>query len=283
MVRNYAGFETGLWYDGETVEGVTDTTAPFLHLAHRTEVKLSDSPNPVVVAKSGSVDNSGISKGIENPVATFTFNPSQASGKDFIKNFASSTTSFTLLMMIDEASDVIFGRIVGCKVKRISCSVKIYPQGTALECSVEVWGMSILYTASAGVPTFESAPSTFVNWSDITLKKGAVTITNWWSCDWSLENDLFRNPDNTGITNSITKGRRKVSGSWEQGSNVTSGVGNTELDEAKNATANTFHFLILTDDYSFTSSVYETVEVTHPITEMTGIKGDFVATSYSVA
>src|SRR3990167_5552499 len=102
--------------------------------------------------------------------------------------------------MIDASPDVIFARITGCKVKRMSQSVSIYPDNTPLSVTCEIWGWTVLYTASTGTPTFEAAPSTIVNYSDITVKKNTTTITKWWNFEWTLENELFRQPDNTGAT-----------------------------------------------------------------------------------
>src|SRR3990167_10761089 len=108
MVTLYSWHAAGVWYDGESTEGTTDSSAPFLHLAHRADVTLTDEPNPQAVTKSGSVDKTAYSKGVDNPVVTMSFTPSQASGAAFIKNFISSDTSFTLLIMIDASPDVIF-------------------------------------------------------------------------------------------------------------------------------------------------------------------------------
>ena len=283
MARFYHGFEAGVWYEQEATEGTTDTNATFLHLAHKTDVRISDQPNPVVVAKSGSVDNADIDQGVENPIITFTFNPSQASGAAFMKNFSSTDNSFSLLIMTDEASDIIFGRITGCKVKRISTRVQLYPSHGAVECTVEVWGWAIAYAASAGSPTFEAAPQTFLNWSDVTVKKNTVTVTDWWDFEYTIENDLFRIRNNLGVTTGIEKGRRSITGSWTHGAGVTAGVGNTELDEAKNATDVDLQIGWLSDTYDFVNAAYSEVGVTHPITEMVGIKSDFVAESLLIA
>lgn len=283
MVRNYHGFEAGLWYDQETAEGTTDTTASFLHLAHKSEVRLSSAPNPNVIAKSGNVDNADIGKGIERPVATVTFNPSQASGAAFIKNFASTNNSFTLLIMIDEASDVIFARLTGCKVKRITATVNLWPEATAVECVAEIWAWTILYTAAPGSPTFEAAPNTILNWSDVTVKRNTVTITDWWSFEYTIDNELERSVNNSGVTTAITRGRRVANGVWARSSNVTSGVGNTELDESKNATEVDLQIGWLSDTYDFVNCAYEEVQVNHPINSMVGIRMNFVAESLLIA
>lgn len=270
----YAGHSSGIWYDGETTEGTTDTSAPFLNLAQRAEVMLTDEPNPQAVTKSGSIDKTSFSPGVENPRVSLTFTPSQGSGAAFIKNFISSNTSFTLLIMIDAAADTIFARITGCKVKRMTQSVSIYPDNTPLQVTCEIWGWSILYTVSGGTPTFESAPSTIVNYSDVTVKKTTTTITKWWKFEWSLENELYRQPSNTGATTGIVKGIRNITGSW---SIPAEDVGQTELDEAKNATAVRLQFLILTDVYDLTGCAYTTVEISHPMTDVVGKRMDFTA------
>lgn len=283
MVRHYHGFEAGLWYDGETVEGTTDTNAPFLHLAQKSEVKLSSAPAPNVVAKSGDVDNAAINKGIERPVATVTFNPSSASGAAFIKNFASSNTSFTLLIMIDEASDVIFARITGCKVKRITVSNTLWPEAGPVECVAEIWGWTILYVVSAGTPTFEAAPNSALNWTDVTIKRNTVTITDWWNFEFTIDNELERSTDENGVTDAITRGRRAVTGTWQRSSNATSGVGDTEFDESRDATDVDLQMALSADTYDFVNSVYEEVEVNHPINSMVGIRGNFIAESLTIA
>lgn len=282
----YHGYALGVWYDQEAAEGVSDSSAPYLHLAHKSEVTISDEPNPVVVALSGSVDNAAIGKGIENPVVNITFNPSLASGADFIKNFSSTDNSFTMVIMIDAGTDVIFARMTGCKVKRMSPSVAIYPNHSALSVTAEIWGWALLYTASGGSPTFEAAPGSFVNWSNITVKKNAGTITDWWNFEWTVDNDLDRQPDNTGATVGIKRGRRDVTGSWTRSANDASGTGQIELDETKNATTMTLDVVIdlATDHtYTFTGAVNRTATVTAPISGMVGKKMDFVATSFSIA
>jgi hypothetical protein len=282
MPRQYVGFEAGLWYVQESTEGQTPSSASYLHLAHKSTVGISQQSTPNIIAKSGDVDNAGAKKGVETPVATITFNPSTASGQAFLKNFCSTDNSFTLLAMIDEASDVIFARMTGCKVKRISPAVELYPNAGALNITVEIWAWTILYTQVGGTPTFESAPSTFVNWSDCSVEKNTVAVTDWWNFNWSLENDLFRSVDDNGATTSITRGRRVVTGDWSRSSNATVGVGSTELNEQKNATAVDLEFHIGADEYHFDDCAYTDVEVEHPITGLVGIKQSFTAITFSI-
>lgn len=275
----YSGHAIGVWYVAESTEGTTPTSASFLNLAQRADVVLTDEPNPQAVTKSGSVDKTSFSKGVENPRINLTFTPSQASGAAFIKNYISSDTSFTLLLMIDAASDTIFARVTGCKVKRMSSSVSIYPDNTPLNVTCEIWGGAISYSVSGGSPTFESAPSSIVNYSDITIKKTSTTITQWWNFEWTLENELYRQPSNTGATTTIVRGIRNITGSWQI---PAENVGQTELDEAKNATAIELHFLILTDDYDFDSCAYTSVDISHPITNVVGKKMDFTVGNLTI-
>jgi len=277
----YSGHLIGAWYVAESTEGTTPTASPaFLNLAQRGEVTLTDEPNPQAVTKSGSVDKSGFSKGVENPRVSLSITPSQASGEAFIKNYISSDTSFTLLLMIDAASDTIFARIPGCKVKRMSNSVSIYPNNTPLTTQIEVWGWNILYDNSGlTTPTFESAPATIVNYSDVTVKRNTATITKWWNFEWTLENELFRQPNNTGATVGIERGIRNVTGSW---SIPAEDVGQTELDEAKDATAVDLNFLIGVDDYAFEDCAYTTVEISHPLADLVGKRMSWTASTFSI-
>jgi len=270
----YSGHAVGVWYVAESTEGTTPTSSPaFLNLAQRAEVTLTDEPNPQAVTKSGSVDKTSYSKGVENPRVNITFTPSQANGAAFIKNYISSDTSFTLLIMIDTTVDVVFARITGCKVKRMTQSVSIYPDNSPLNVTAEIWGWAISYSnAGLTTPTFEAAPATIVNYSDVTIKKTSTTITNWWRFEWTLENELFRQPSNTGATVGIVRGIRNITGSWAIPAEDS---GQTELDEAKDATAIELHFLIGSDDYDLDSCAYTTVEISHPLTDLVGKRMDF--------
>lgn len=284
MVRYYHGFEAAVYYVQESAEGTTPTASPaFLNLAQKAECRISQQPGPNPVKKSGSVDNADIGKGIDNPIINITLTPSQASGKNFIKNFSSTDNSFTLLLMIDEAADVIFARIPGCKVKRITRSVSIYPQHRPLEVTIEIWGWNILYTnAGLTTPTFETAPASIINWSDVTVKKGGATVTDWWSWEDTIENELERMRDKDGVTTAIERGPRTLTGSWLRSANATVGVGSTELDEAKDGTAVNLEFDILTDLYAFADCKYDEVEVAHPITGMVGIRQNFIGESLTI-
>ena len=278
----YSGHSVGVWYVAEATEGTTPTASPaFLNLAHRADVTLSDEPAPNAVTKSGSVDKTAFGKGVENPRVTMSFTPSQASGEAFIKNYISTDTSFTLLIMIDTGVDVIFARLVGCKVKRMTNSVTLYTDAKPLDVTCEIWGWSIAYVNSGlTTPTFESAPSTIVNWSDITIKKTSTTLTNWWTFEWTLDNQLYRQPDNTGDTSTIARGIREITGSWSKANET---VGQTELDEAKNATAIELHFLIGVDDYDLDGCAYTNVAVTHPLTDLVGTKMDFTVGNLTIS
>ena len=278
----YHGYEAGVWYVAESTEGTTPTSASFLHLAHKSEVVISDQAKPTEVTKSGAVDFAALGQGVDNPIMTISFNPSSANGKAFIKNYASSDTSFTLLIMKDDTSDVIFARVTGCKVKRITVKASIYPEGTPVSATAEIWGWGpILFTASAGTPTFEAAPNTFVNWTDVTVKRNTTTITDWWDFEWTIDNVLERIPKNDGTTLSIKRGPREVTGSWSKPT-TDSGI-NTELDENKSATAVDLNFLMGADDYSFVDCAYTSAEIRHSITAVSGKSMQFKATSYSVA
>ena len=281
MTGELHGYEVGVWYVKETTEGETPSSAAYLHLAHKTEVKVADAPGPIPVALSGSVDNASIEKGITKPVATMTLVPSQASGADFLKDFASTDDSFTLLVMKDATPDTVIARIPGCKVKRATPSVSIFPQHSTLELTLEIWGWELLFTQSGGTPTFESAPATAVNWSDIAIKKNSSTVTDWWDFEWTVDNEVERILDSDGVTTALKRGRRAVTGAWTRTSS-TSKTGSTEFTETKNATDVDLEFILNGDVYAFNNSAFEETDVTHSITAMVGIRSSFVAETFTL-
>lgn len=276
MAGELHGYEVTVFFVKETVEGTTPTSAAYLNLAHKTEVKIADAPGPIPVALSGGVDNASIEKGITKPVVTMTYTPSKGSGKDFIDDFSSTDDSFTMLIMKDATVDTVIARIPGCKVKRVTPTASIYPQHSVLNVTLEVWGWELLFTQSAGTPTFESPPSTAINWSDIVVKRNTVVVTDWWDIEFTIDNELERMVDDQGVTNAIKRGRRTVTGVWTRTSSITK-TGSTEFTETKNATNIDLEMIIDSDIYAFNNSVFEDTDVTHTITAMAGIRSSFIA------
>lgn len=282
MVTYYNGFQASIYFVAESAEGTTPTSAAYLNLAQKTEVTVTQDPNPVGVRLSGSRDFAGHGVGIDNPILNFKINPSQGSGKDFLTTYLDSDTSFTLLLMIDSSPDVIFARVTGCKIKSASGRVAIYPDRAPLEVDLEVWGWTFAYTQSGGTPTFESAPSSFINWSNITVKREASTITDWWEFNWDIDYSLFRNRNSSGVTTGITRGIRTASGNWIR-SITDSRLGNAELDEAKNATEVDLICMLLSSNLNFTNCAYKRVSITHSVDEQVGVNMEFEATTFSIS
>jgi len=281
MANELHGYEVGVWFVSEVTEGTTPNNAAYLHLAHKTEVKITDAPGPIPVPLSGSVDNASIEKGISKPSVTLTITPSKGSSKDFLKDFSSTDDSFTLLVMKDAASDTIIARIPGCKVKRSTPSVSIYPQHSVLNVTLEIWGWELLFSQSSGVPTFEAPPSTSINWSDIVIKKAGSVVTDWWDWEHTIDNELERMLDDQGDTNAIKRGRRAVTGVWNRTSRTTQ-TGSTEFGETKLATPIDLQCIIDGDIYAFNDSAFDETDVTHAITAMAGIRSSFIANTLTL-
>lgn len=285
MVRFYSGHIVSIYYVSEgATEGTTPTSATYLNLAHKAEIEWRQAPGHNPVRLSGRVDYAGQGKGVENPIVTVSLeSPSQGSGKAFIKNFSSSDTSFTLLAMEDAASDVVFARITGCKVKRITPSVEIYPDGTPVRLTAEIWGWDIVFTQSGGVPTFETAPATILNYTNVVVKRNTVTITDWWNFEFTIENDLKRNRNDQGVTTGITRLTREVTGTWMRSANDGTDVGSTELNEAKNATDVDLEIALVSDLYQFVDCKYTEAAIRASNEEIIGKRMDFRATSLVIA
>lgn len=281
MTGELHGYEASVFFVKETVEGVTPDDAAFLHLAHKTEVKITDAPGPIPVALSGSVDNASIEKGMTKPVATMTLTPSKASGKGFLKEFISTDDSFTLLVIKLGTPNTVIARIPGCKVKRATPNVAIYPQHSVLQLTLEIWGFNLLFTESSGSPTYETAPSSAVNWSDIVIKKDTTVVTDWWDFEFTVDNELERIPNDDGDTITIKRGRRAVTGTWTRTSSITN-TGSTEFVEAKNASDVDLEFELDGDSYFFNNSAFDETDVTHSITAMAGIHSTFIAETFGI-
>ena len=278
-MTNYHGREWSLWYRAETTEGTAPTGVQYKALAQLSEIRINNQTTPNAVALSGSVDFSEYKKGVNNIGLTVSFNPSGANGAQFIEDFASSDTSFTLVAKAGS----IFQVFKGCKVKTISGDVSIYPDGSALgvSCDITAWNFS---TTEPSTITYETIPSSFVNWSDVTVKLDAgatasTTLTDWWSCSFSIENDLFRIPANDGTTSAIHRGRRKGTISITRALTDTA---STEMTAGTNATAYSASIAFASSTFTFTSGAFTDVEISHSITGMSGKKIDLQASTISI-
>ena len=281
MVGELHGYEVGVWFVRETTEGTTPSNARYLNLAHKTEVKIADAPAPNPVALSGSVDNAAILKGISKPMVTLTINPSKGSAKDFMEDYPSTDNSFTLLIMKDANPDTIIARIPGCKVKRMGVNTSIYPQHAPVQTSLEIWGFSVESSQSGGNPTFESAPATAMNWSDVLVKIGTTTITDWWDAEFTIDNEIERVLNSSGNTTSLKRGRRTVNGAFTRTSRTTQ-TGSSQFTATKNATTMDLEIVLDSNVYAFNNSVFEETDVTHSITALAGIRSTFVAATLTL-
>lgn len=279
MVEYFAGEIASIWYKSEAVEGTTDATPAMLHLAHKTSVDWGNDVASVPVRLGGGVDLADIGKGFVNPSINFNFNPSNASGKAFMKNHGSSDTPFTLMILIDRGTDFIFARMVGCKTKSLSGKVSSYPTVSAVECNVTVWGWNVLFTAVAST-TYEAVPSSILTWANTTIKKNTVTITNWWDFEFTIDNELYRNHDNTGVINGIVRGIRDVTGSVTRSVDDTE-KGQTEYAEVNAATDVDWELGLNGDLWNFVDTVGEAQRVSLP-QGLVGNKVDWRATSLTI-
>ncbi len=285
MVDEVHGYEVSVFFLAETTEGVTPTgSQTYKQLAHKTEVKITNAPGPVPVPISGGVDNASIEEGISKPVITLTITPDKTDGKSFMKDFASSDNSFTLLVakkLTGSTVDTIY-RIPGCKVKRSSGTVAIYPQHGTFQLTLEIWGWEIFFAVVSGTKTFNTPASTAINWSDIVVKKATVTVTDWWDFEYVIDNEIERIVNDQGATTALKRGRRVLTGAFTR-TTKTSATGSTEFGEAKNATKFEVEFLYDGNSYKFNNSVLDEADVTHAITAMTGRRSAFIGTSLTIA
>lgn len=273
---NYHGREWSLWYKQESAEGTPPTSTQYLALAQLAEVEIIQDPNPVAVAQSGSVDKTAYAKGVSDVRATVTFHPSGANGLAFVKNFASTDNSFALIAKAGS----IFQVIAGCKIKNIEARGQLFETHGPMEVTCEIWGWTISGTEPTGA-TYESIPSSFVNWSDTAITLGGSSVTDWWDYTWRIENELFRMRDNIGTTTAIHRGTRDGTATIRR--TVTDNV-TADFNAAKDATSKAAVFNYVSSSAVFTfTGVFRSVAATHQITGMSGKRIDVAAATITIA
>lgn len=280
MVNYQHGYEASAWYISEgATEGTTPATPTYLALANNVEIRELESPKPNGVRKSGSVDYASFQKGVVDPQITLTFHPTQANGLNFIVNFLSTDTSFTLVTRNSNTSTFL-RRYVGCKVKSESIKVKLFPKEDVAEVTCTIWGWSIQY-ADVGGSSFEAIPNTAVNWSDVTIKIAAATVTDWWDSSFTVDNELYRIRDNTGTTIQIKRGTRECKGDCTRGM-LTSDQAQTEIQAVEAATVTAFEIDLLAHTFVFGGGVYMDVEVANPMSDMESKKLTFQGATLTI-
>ena len=128
----------------------------------------------------------------------------------------------------------------------------------------------------------ESIPTSFVNWSDVAITLAGTSITNWWNFTLSINNDLFRLRSNTGVTTAIHRGRREVTCSVTR-SLTDNATTEFAASTAATSTAAIFNFVSSTAVFTLSAGAYTDVEVTHPISGMSGLKTDLKASTLTIA
>jgi len=278
LTANAHGYEASAWYILEVTEGTTPATPAYLALANHVEIKENESPKPNGVRKSGSVDYASFQKGVVKPMITVTFRPTQANGLNFLVNYLSTDNAFTLVTK-NQNTGQFLRRYVGCKVKSGSVKCKLYPKEDVTEVTCEIWGWSIQYADISG-STYETIPTTAINWSDVTVKIAASTVTDWWEANFDVTNDLYRIVDNTGATTQIKRGTREAKGDITRSVSLTDQV-QTEIQAVEASTVTAFEVDLLAHTFVFSGGVYTDVDVTNPITDMSSKKLSFQGATFT--
>ena len=278
MVIYTGGYEASGWYIAEATEGTTPA-GTYLALANNVSIKENESPKPNGVRLSGSVDYASFQKGYPKPICTMTFHPTQANGLNFIVNFLSTDTSFTFVTK-NQNTNTFYRRYVGCKVKNTSVKVKLYPKEDVVEVTCEIWGWSVQFSDIGN--SYESIPTTAVNWSDVTFKLNGSTVTDWWEANFTVDNDLYRVPTpSTGATQSIKRGVRECKGDFTRPV-ATGDLVQAEIQAVEAATVTTFEMGLVSHTFQFNGGVYTDVDITNEMTEIQSKKLQFQGATLTV-
>jgi len=274
------GYLWSLWYFQESTQGTAPTTVQYKALAQKASVEIFPNSPPNVAELSGSPDNSSFGPGVPKSNATITIKPSGANGLQFIEDFISSDNSFTLICK----QGSVFQVLKGCMVKNTEGNVKLYPDPTPLEVTldIEYWNMTATEPSGA---TYESIPTSFINYTDVVLKLDAggtasTIITDWWDIQFRVENDIFREPSASGATTKLSRGRRKCSITISRAL-LDSGL--TDHNAEVNATAYSASISMVSTTFTFTNGAFNGTGFTHPLTDLSGRKQTLMAGTFSVA
>lgn len=201
------GNQISSYFIPENTEGTAPTGQTAKVLAHHSSVEINVEDAPVLVKKSGSVDGTSNQLGKRKCTVKINCNPSQASGKFFLKTYLSSDTS--LSMIFKNSSKSFLWLVTGLKVKSITPTGQKFPQPGPVTMTIELWGWTVAYSEPAST-TYEAVPDGFVNWADCTVKIGGVTLQTWWSWTFTITNDLDIQHDTLGNVTAITRGDRDL-------------------------------------------------------------------------
>ena len=274
------GYEASAWYIAESTEGTTPN-GTYLALANFVTIKENESPKPIGVRKSGSVDYAVFEEAYPKPIVTITFHPTLENGLNFLVNYISTDNTFSLVTK-NQNTGQFYRRYVGCKVSSTQVKIKLYPKEDVVEVTCEIWGWSIQYSDISG-NTYETIPSDAVNWSNVVVQLNSSTITDWWEANFSVDNDLHRVPTpSTGATQSIKRGTRECKGDFTRPVQTTDQV-NTEIQAIENAVSFNFEIVLATHTFQFNGGVYTDVDVNNDMTEIQNKKLQFQGATLSVS
>lgn len=261
------GNQITTYYDPESSEGTSRTGQLWKVLAHHSSVEITETSEPVLVKKSGSVDGTSNEKGKRKVVVRINCNPSEADGKFFEKTYCSSDTSVS--MIFKNSGGTFLWRVTGCKVKSSTVTGQKYPSHGPVQMSFEIWGWLVAFTEPA-TTTYTSVPDGFVNWSDVTVKIDAVSQIAWWGFTYSIQNDLEYQHDNNGAVTAIIRGDRSLDVQVDKALEDTA---STQFGQAQASFAVVIiEILLNADDYSFGATAYKEVGVIADRTKVSGLR-----------
>lgn len=261
------GNQISAYFDPEATEGTSRTGQLWKVLAHHSSVDIDVQDGPVSVKKSGSVDSTSNQVGKRKCIVRITCNPSQGSGKFFLKTYASSDTPVSMLFF--NSAKTFLWRVTGLKVKSITPSCQKYPQHGATTMTIELWGWTVAYTEPVST-TYESVPDTFVNWADCTIKIGGTTTHTWWSWTFTITNDLDIQHDDSGNVTAITRGDRELDISIQK---ALEDNGSTYYGQSQPSfNPPSMEIDLNADQYLFNSAAFKGIPITLDRTKLAGIE-----------
>jgi|SRR5579884_2831216 len=287
----YTGREVVVYYISEPAEGQDPTSNPNVHkvLGQLIDKEYLYNPTPVMTQKTGDVDPAALKYGIATPSATLRLELDDLDGRDFVYNYMATSTQPTTFQIILKANDgTIICRLVGCKIKTATFAARNF-SGTSASygpatLDLTVWAINILYTALTN-PSYNTASATVISYSDVTVQRGGVSVTDWWECGFTVDYNLlamptYNNSDARWEINTIKVANRTWSVYYIQ---PTQGSDSADYSAARAATLINIVLLISARTFTFTNCVMNSLNVKSPVTGMSGKRFDWTPTSISIA
>lgn len=281
------GREVIAYYIAEPSENADPSSNPNTHkvLGQLVDKEVLYDPEPVMSKKSGEVDPATQKYGIATPGMSIRLEVDDADGKAFLQTYQNTDTTFQIILRT--SGGTLIARLTGAKIKSATFLARNFSGSGAsygpATLDLTLAGVDIKFTALTNA-SYNSPSGTFISFSDVTVKRATVALTDWWEVGFTFEYELVGMPTYNASSarwevSTIKRGDRRFIVHYTQASQ---GSDSADYTAARAGTLIAIDVLIGAQTWAFASSIMRVLNIRSPNNGMHGKRFEWSPTTITV-